>query len=183
MRCKHACYVQRVSGWGAMHGANACPCFPDCTSPMRHSPLSCTTPSPAPCPCPPAFRACRRCNPQEAAYNIGRAAHHLGLMHIAVPYYERALEAAPPPSAAASGAWGRRHAERMGCALHSLLCWPQPLQHLLSDAVPACLPACLPHVFLQGRHTTCGERPPTTCTSSIASPGPTRWPGSCCASI
>ncbi|PRW60262.1 general transcription factor 3C polypeptide 3 isoform X1 [Chlorella sorokiniana] len=46
---------------------------------------------------------CRR-NPQEAAYNLGRAAHHLGLLHIAVPYYERVLESAPPPSAAAAGA-------------------------------------------------------------------------------
>lgn len=46
----------------------------------------------------------RRRNPQEAAYNLGRAAHHLGLLHIAVPYYERVLESAPPPSAAAAGA-------------------------------------------------------------------------------
>lgn len=46
---------------------------------------------------------CRR-NPQEAAYNLGRAAHHLGLLHIAVPYYERVLESAPPPSVAAAGA-------------------------------------------------------------------------------
>lgn len=28
----------------------------------------------------------------------------MGLLHIAVPYYERVLESAPPPSAAASGA-------------------------------------------------------------------------------
>ena len=61
----------------------------------------------APCPAlpPSPLNICCRCNPQEAAYNIGRAAHHLSLLHIAVPYYERALEAAPPPSAAASGAW------------------------------------------------------------------------------
>ncbi|KAI7842713.1 hypothetical protein COHA_003644 [Chlorella ohadii] len=45
----------------------------------------------------------RRRNPQEAAYNLGRAAHHFGLLHIAVPYYERVLESAPPPSAAAAG--------------------------------------------------------------------------------
>ena len=36
---------------------------------------------------------------QEAAYNIARAAHHLNLLHIAVPFYERALESAPAPSA------------------------------------------------------------------------------------
>lgn len=29
---------------------------------------------------------------QEAAYNMGRAAHQLGLLHLAVPLYERALE-------------------------------------------------------------------------------------------
>jgi hypothetical protein len=28
---------------------------------------------------------------QEAAYNMGRAAHQLGLLHLAVPLYERAL--------------------------------------------------------------------------------------------
>ncbi|EFN59685.1 hypothetical protein CHLNCDRAFT_133218 [Chlorella variabilis] len=44
-----------------------------------------------------------RRNPQEAAYNTGRAAHHLGLLHIAVPYYERVLEAAPPAVAAGAG--------------------------------------------------------------------------------
>ncbi|PSC75147.1 general transcription factor 3C polypeptide 3 isoform X1 [Micractinium conductrix] len=44
-----------------------------------------------------------RCNPQEAAYNLGRAAHQLGLLHLAVPYYERALQTPPPPAAAAAG--------------------------------------------------------------------------------
>lgn len=34
----------------------------------------------------------RRCV-QEAAYNLGRAAHQLGLLHLAVPLYERALAA------------------------------------------------------------------------------------------
>lgn len=28
---------------------------------------------------------------QEAEYNIGRALHQLGLLHLALPYYERAL--------------------------------------------------------------------------------------------
>ena len=51
--------------------------------------------------CLPALPRNRR-NPQEAAYNTARAAHHLGLLHIAVPYYERALEEGPPPSAAAT---------------------------------------------------------------------------------
>lgn len=32
--------------------------------------------------------------PQEAAYNMGRAAHQLGLLHLAVPLYERALRCA-----------------------------------------------------------------------------------------
>ena len=36
---------------------------------------------------------------QEAAYNIARAAHHLNSLHIAVPFYERALETGPAPSA------------------------------------------------------------------------------------
>ncbi len=62
--------------------------------PLPHVSSSSTLSCPAP----------RRRNPQEAAYNLGRAAHHLGLLHIAVPYYERVLESAPPPSAAAAGA-------------------------------------------------------------------------------
>jgi len=33
----------------------------------------------------------KRDNPQEAAYNMGRAAHQLGLMHVAIPFYEQAL--------------------------------------------------------------------------------------------
>lgn len=49
-----------------------------------------------PAPPPP------RHNPQEAAYNIGRAAHQLGLLHIATPYYQRVLEAGPPPGAPTS---------------------------------------------------------------------------------
>lgn len=40
--------------------------------------------------------------PQESAYNIGRAAHGLGLNHIAVAYYERALR--EPPSKAQAAA-------------------------------------------------------------------------------
>ncbi|KAK9844168.1 hypothetical protein WJX81_006772 [Elliptochloris bilobata] len=45
----------------------------------------------------------RRRNPQEAAYNLGRAAHQLGLLHLAVPFYERALDAPPPDPAPGSG--------------------------------------------------------------------------------
>ncbi|KAG2491648.1 hypothetical protein HYH03_010018 [Edaphochlamys debaryana] len=42
---------------------------------------------------------------QEAAYNLGRAAHQLGLTHIAHHYYEAALAAPPPaPPSAADGA-------------------------------------------------------------------------------
>ena len=45
---------------------------------------------------------------QEAAYNIARAAHHLNLLHIAVPFYKRALAAPAPgerhPGAAAAAA-------------------------------------------------------------------------------
>ncbi len=37
-----------------------------------------------------------RRNQQEAAYNIGRAAHQLGLLHLAAPFYERALATEPP---------------------------------------------------------------------------------------
>jgi len=40
----------------------------------------------------------QRCNEQETAYNLGRAAHQLGLLHVAVPFYERALAAKPPLS-------------------------------------------------------------------------------------
>ena len=47
--------------------------------------------------------AARRQNAQEAAYNLGRAAHQLGLLHLAVPFYERALEAPPPDPDAGSG--------------------------------------------------------------------------------
>ncbi|KAL4427748.1 hypothetical protein ABPG75_001837 [Micractinium tetrahymenae] len=43
-----------------------------------------------------------RCNAQEAAYNLGRAAHQLGLLHIAAPFYERVLETGPPPGAASA---------------------------------------------------------------------------------
>ena len=42
-----------------------------------------------------------RQHPWEAAYNIGRAAHQLGLVHLAVPYYESVLAHTPTPSAAA----------------------------------------------------------------------------------
>lgn len=59
-------------------------------------------------------RVCLRRHPpaplpaQEAAYNTARAAHHLNLLHIAVPYYERVLAAAPP--AAFPGGLGRHGA-------------------------------------------------------------------------
>ena len=38
----------------------------------------------------------QRCSEQEACYNFGRAAHQLGLLHVALPFYERALAAEPP---------------------------------------------------------------------------------------
>ena len=47
--------------------------------------------------------AARRQNAQEAAYNLGRAAHQLGLLHLAVPFYERALDAPPPDPDAGPG--------------------------------------------------------------------------------
>jgi general transcription factor 3C polypeptide 3 (transcription factor C subunit 4) len=34
-------------------------------------------------------------NAQEAAYNMGRAAHQLGLLHLAAPFYEQALACSP----------------------------------------------------------------------------------------
>eukprot|EP00803_Ostreobium_quekettii_P007609 evm.model.scf_98.11 EVM.evm.TU.scf_98.11 scf_98:86739-94967(-) len=37
-----------------------------------------------------------RGNGQESAYNAARAAHQLGLAHVAVPLYERALQTEPP---------------------------------------------------------------------------------------
>jgi hypothetical protein len=33
------------------------------------------------------------CHLQEADFNLGRAYHQLGLVHLAVPYYEKALSA------------------------------------------------------------------------------------------
>ncbi len=55
----------------------------------------------APTPASPRRRqeyAALRRNPQEAAYNLGRAAHQMGLLHLAVPLYERALaEPGPDP--------------------------------------------------------------------------------------
>ncbi len=47
--------------------------------------------------------AARRQNAQEAAFNLGRAAHQLGLLHLAVPFYERALETPPPDPDAGPG--------------------------------------------------------------------------------
>ena len=38
-----------------------------------------------------AYQAARRV-PQEAAYNLARAAHELNLLHVAVPFYEQALQ-------------------------------------------------------------------------------------------
>ena len=37
-----------------------------------------------------AYQTERRA-PQEAAYNLARAAHELNLLHVAVPFYEQAL--------------------------------------------------------------------------------------------
>lgn len=41
----------------------------------------------------------QRGNKQEVLYNFGRAAQQLGLMHLAVPWYQQALAAQPPPPA------------------------------------------------------------------------------------
>ena len=44
----------------------------------------------------------QRSSEQEACYNLGRAAHQLGLLHVAVPFYERALAAKPPLASSAA---------------------------------------------------------------------------------
>ena len=44
----------------------------------------------------------QRGSEQEACYNLGRAAHQLGLLHVAVPFYERALAAQPPPKSSSA---------------------------------------------------------------------------------
>lgn len=44
----------------------------------------------------------QRCSEQEACYNLGRAAHQLRLLHVAVPFYERALAAKPPPNSSSA---------------------------------------------------------------------------------
>jgi hypothetical protein len=38
----------------------------------------------------------------EAAYNLGRAAHRIGLLHVAVAHYERVLQLADESDAAAA---------------------------------------------------------------------------------
>ena len=43
---------------------------------------------------------------QEVAYNIGRAYHQLGLLHLAVPWYVQALARAPTSAAGASAGVG-----------------------------------------------------------------------------
>lgn len=42
--------------------------------------------------CPQRYSQHRK-NKQEALYNLGRAAHQIGLLHMAVPLYQRALAA------------------------------------------------------------------------------------------
>ena len=44
-----------------------------------------------------------RGQPQESLYNLGRAAHHLGLLHIALHFYERALASPPVSSISTAG--------------------------------------------------------------------------------
>lgn len=46
------------------------------------------------------------CSPQESSYNIGRAAHQLGLLHIAAAYYERSLQASPSAAQSAAACRG-----------------------------------------------------------------------------
>ena len=64
------------------------------------------TPGQVTCVVPVQEYAASRRNQQEAAYNIGRAAHQLGLLHLAAPFYERALATEPPadPSCVVAGA-------------------------------------------------------------------------------
>ena len=44
----------------------------------------------------------QRCSEQEACYNFGRAAHQLGLLHVALPFYERALAAELRPESSSA---------------------------------------------------------------------------------
>lgn len=69
--------------------------------------------------------ASKRENPQEAAYNIGRAAHQLGLLHLAAPFYEKALACKPPPDGpehrGAANSGGTRQKYDLTCeAAHNL---------------------------------------------------------------
>ena len=41
-----------------------------------------------------------RGNALESNYNLGRAAHHLGLVHIAVQYYQKCLDSKAVPAVA-----------------------------------------------------------------------------------
>lgn len=54
----------------------------------------------------------RRKQPAETAYNMGRAAHQLGLVHLAVPYYQSVLSMAARGEAGGSG--GRRQGDEEG---------------------------------------------------------------------
>lgn len=60
-------------------------------------------------------------NKQEAAYNLGRAMQQLGLMHLAVEWYERVLSmpGAPPGSAAALASDLRHEAAHNLCLIYT----------------------------------------------------------------
>ena len=60
--------------------------------------------------CAQAYAAARQ-NDQETAYNLGCAFHQLGLLHLAIPLYERAL-ALPPPTPSAGMALPLSHTVR-----------------------------------------------------------------------
>ena len=75
--------------------------------------------------------AARRGNAQEAAYNLGRAAQQLGLLHLAVPFYERALEA-PPPDPDAGPGQGSSRPWQDGGAQPRALCLKREAAHNLA---------------------------------------------------
>lgn len=121
----YACFHKRVTGvrnifapppylaspmWDACGARSVCG-LPE-HSPTRRplvavvADFGCTPLPPKPRPWPPPPQAYQRHRglPQEAAYNLGRAAHQLGLLHVALHWYTAALEAAP---AVAPGDGGR----------------------------------------------------------------------------
>jgi general transcription factor 3C polypeptide 3 (transcription factor C subunit 4) len=50
----------------------------------------------------------QRGNEQEAAYNMGRAAQQLGIMHLALDFYQKVLDTPPPDTATGLLGKGKR---------------------------------------------------------------------------